>query len=114
MVDKARRKELLQQYADRDPPNGVFAVRNCVTDEIWVGHSRNLDKQKNGLWTRLAGGMCVNKDVQASWVKHGEAAFSYEILEQLIETDPHAIQRLLPERASAWREHLRARVIRGT
>lgn len=114
MIDKARRTELLQQYADRDPPNGVFAVRNTVTGEVWVGHSRNVDKQKNGLWTRLAGGVCVNKDVQASWARHGEAAFRYEILEQLTETDPHALQRLLPERASTWREQLKAGVIKGT
>jgi len=114
MVDKARRKELLQQYADRDPPNGVFAVRNAVTGEVRVGHSRNLDKQKNGLWARLAGGMCVNKDVQASWAAHGEAAFTYEILEQLTETDPHALQRLMPERAAAWLEHLQAGVVKGT
>lgn len=114
MVDKARRKELLQQYADRDPPNGVFAVRNAVTGEVWVGHSRNLDKQKNGLWARLAGGMCVNKDVQASWAAHGETAFTYEILEQLTETDPHALQRLMPERAAAWLEQLQAGVVKGT
>lgn len=114
MVDKSRRKELMQQYADRDPPNGVFAVRNSVSGEVWVGHSKNVDKQKNGLWGRLAGNQCVNKDVQASWTKHGEAAFSYEILEQLTETDPHAIQRLLPERAAEWREQLKAGVIKGT
>ena len=114
MVDKSRRKELQQQYADRDPPNGVFALRNSVTGEVWVGHSRNIDKQKNGLWARLAGGLCANKDVQASWTKHGEAAFSYEILEQLSEADPHALQRLLPERAADWREQMKAGVIRGT
>lgn len=114
MIDKSRRKELLQQYSDRDPPNGVFAVRNSASGEVWVGHSRNVDKQKNGLWARLGGGMCVNKDVQASWTKHGEAAFSYEILEQLTETDTHAIERLLPERATHWREKLKAGVVKGT
>jgi hypothetical protein len=114
MLDKSRRKELLQQYADRAPPNGVFAVRNSATGEVWVGHSRNLDKQKNGLWVRLKGNSCTSREMQASWTKHGEAAFSYEILEQLTETDPHAIQRLLPERAAAWREQLNAGLIKGT
>jgi hypothetical protein len=114
MVDKSRRKELRQQYADRPPQNGVFAVRNAASGEVWVGHSRNIDKQKNGLWGRLAGGMCVNKDVQASWKKDGETAFSYEILEQLTETDPHVLERLMPERADHWREKLKAGLVKGT
>ena len=114
MVDKSRRAELLQQYADRSPPNGVFAVRNAASGEVWVGHSRNVDKQQNGLWARLRGDMCVNKDVQASWAKHGEAAFSYEILEQLTETDKYVLERLLPEHAAHWRAQLQAGVIKGT
>ena len=114
MVDKARRKELQQQYAERGPQEGVFAVRNSASGEVWVGVSRNLDVQKNGLWGRLAGGMCFNKDVQASWTKHGEAAFSYEILERFTESDPHIIERLRLERPAHWRATLGAGTVKGT
>jgi hypothetical protein len=113
-MDKARRKELLQQYADRGPQTGVFAVRNTVTGETWVGESRNIDKQQNGLWARLRLGMNFEADVQASWAKHGEAAFSYEILETVNEADPHVLQRVMPERAAAWRGKLGAGTIKGT
>ena len=114
MVDRSRRKELLQQFSERPPQNGVFALRNSVTGEAWVGVSRNLDTQKNGLWMRLTGRQLVNKDVQASWNKHGEASFSYSILERLTESDPHIIERLMPERAAAWRTQLGAGIIKGT
>ncbi len=114
MVDKKRREELLQQYSGRKQPTGVFAVRNSASGEVWVGHSRNLDVQHNGLWVRLKYGNSPNADVLASWKKHGEAAFSYEILEHIEESDPHAIQRLLPERAEHWRAELKAGTIRGT
>lgn len=113
-MDKKRRQELQEQYANRKQPTGVFAVRNTKSGEVWVGHSKNLDVQKNGLWGRLASGMCFNQDVQASWKKHGETAFSYEILEHIEETDPHAIQRLLPERAQLWRDELKAGTVKGT
>ncbi len=113
-MDKARRKELLQQYADRGPQTGVFAVRNTATGETWVGTSRNIDKQQNGLWARLRLRMNFEQDVQASWDKHGEAAFTYEVLETATEADPHALQRVLPERAVAWREQLGAGAIKGT
>jgi hypothetical protein len=113
-MDKARRKELLQQYADRGPQTGVFAVRNNVTNEVWVGESKNIDKQQNGLWMRLRAGRCYEDTVQASWEKHGEAAFTYEILETVIEADPHRLQRVMPERAAAWRAQLGAGIIKGT
>jgi hypothetical protein len=89
-MDKKRRKELLQECAERQQPVGVFAVHNTASGEVWVGHSRNLDVQKNGLWVRLAGGMSPNADVQASWKEHGEAAFSYEILEHM---EPDRLRR---------------------
>jgi hypothetical protein len=113
-VDKKRRQELQEQYANRKQPTGVFAVRNSASGEVWVGHSRNIDVQKNGLWGRLSSGMCFNRDVQDSWKEHGEAVFSYEILEMIEETDPHAIQRLLPEKAQVWRDKLKAGTVKGT
>lgn len=114
MVDKERRKELLQEYAERPAQNGIFAVRNSKTGEVWVGASRNIDTQQNGLWVRLKGRMLVNKDVQDSWNKHGETKFSYSILERITDTDPHTVERLLPERSAAWRQQLKAGVIKGT
>lgn len=114
MIDKSRRKELMQQYAERGPQTGVFAVRNATTGEAWVGQSRNIDKQQNGLWMRLRGGMCVDQSLQASWTKHGEAAFSYEVLEAVADADPYVLERLLPERAQAWRQELGAGVVKGT
>jgi len=113
-VDKSRRKELMQQYAERSPQTGVFAMRNAATGEVWVGQSKNIDKQQNGLWVRLRSGMCVDKSVQASWTRHGEAAFSYEILEHVSEPDPHVLERVLPERTAAWREQMAAGTVKGT
>lgn len=113
-MDRSRRRELMEQYAERGPQTGVFAVRNAATGEVWVGQSKNVDKQQNGLWVRLRGGMCVNKDVQASWARHGESVFSYDVLENVTEADPHVLERVLPERAAAWREQLGAGVVKGT
>jgi hypothetical protein len=113
-MDKKRRQELQEQYANRKQPTGVFAVRNAKSGEVWVGHSKNLDVQQNGLWGRLASGMCFNRDVQESWNRDGAEAFSYEIFEHIEEADPHALQRLLPEHAEVWREELKAGTVKGT
>jgi len=114
MVDKARRKELLQEYQERPPQYGIFAVRNSKTGEVWVGASKNIDFQESGLWVRRRGKLRMIKVGQKSWNKHGEAKFSYSILERITETDPHVVERIMPERAAAWRAQLKAGVIKGT
>lgn len=114
MVDKSRRKELLQQYSERPPQDGIFALRNSVTGETWIGVSRNLDTQHNGLWARLSGGFLINKDVQASWEAHGKEAFRYEVVERFTESDPHVVERLRIERANHWRDQLHAGIVKGT
>ncbi len=113
MVDKSRRKELLQQFSERPPQNGVFALKNSATGETWIGVSRNLDTQVNGLRVRLRSNQLVNKDVQASWNAHGEEAFSYEVIERFAETDPHVIDLKRTERAEHWRAQLNAGTVKG-
>ena len=113
MVDKSRRQELLQQFSDRPPQNGVFALKNSITGEVWIGVSRNLDTQVNGLRVRLKSNQHASKDVQASWNAHGEDAFIYEIVERFPETDPHVIELKRTERAAHWREQFNAGTVKG-
>ena len=109
MVDNSRRKELLQQYAERKPSVGVFAVKCAVTCEAWVAWSRSLDKRKNGIWFELrAGGGHGVTEIYTSWKAHGEGAFSYEVVEELKEENPHKLETLLEERANYWRDKLKA------
>ncbi len=109
MVDSSRRKELMQQYAERKPSVGVFAVKCAATGEAWVAWTRALDKRKNGIWFELrAGGGLGVTEIYPSWKAHGENAFSYEILEEISEENPHKLERLLDERARYWRTQLGA------
>lgn len=109
MVDNLRRKELLQQYAERKPSVGVFAVKCAATGEAWIAWSRSLDKRKNGIWFELrAGGGHGVTEIYPSWKAHGEDAFSYEVLEELAEDNPHRLEILLEERAGYWRTKLNA------
>ncbi len=112
MVDKSRRKELLEQYAERKPSIGVYAVRCAATGETWVAWSKSVDKRKNGIWFELnAGGSVGVVEMLPSWKAHGEASFSYEILEQIEEDNPHKLELLLKERTAHWVEKLNAKAI---
>lgn len=109
-MNAAERKAAVAAYKERPADAGVFAVRCAETGEVWVGESRTLGNQQNGLWFSLRLGSSPWKSLQSAWNEHGEAAFSYEVLERLDpELSPMARATALKEAATLWREGLEAR-----
>jgi len=107
-MDSARKKDLIREYKERKRSAGIFAVRCAASGEVWVGPSRNLDKEQNSLWFQLRTGGHMNKALQAAWTSHGESAFAYEVLEEIVDDNPQLIGLLLKERDAKWREQLGA------
>ncbi|HVZ99040.1 MAG TPA: GIY-YIG nuclease family protein [Caulobacterales bacterium] len=109
------KRDLIRAYKERKPRRGVFAVRCAPTGEVWVSSSPNLDSQQNSTWFGLNSGGHPNKELQAAWKAHGQAAFSYEILEELAEDDvsAYAVKADLKSLAESWREQLGARAVTG-
>jgi len=112
MVDKSRRAELMREYAERAPPNGVYVVRCGASGEAWVAWSKNVDKRWNALLLAKSEHP-LDRAFQTALAKHGTESFSYEVLEVISETNEHALATLLPERAAVWREKLGAGEMRG-
>ena len=108
-MDRSERKAAISAYKELPLDWGVFAVRCSATGQTWVGGSRHLSKQRNGLWFALRMGGCRHPALQASWTAHGEAAFSLEPLEQLpADTSAIARVRILKERTADWLSQLDA------
>lgn len=110
-MDKQTRRDLLRDYKERKSAMGVFAVRCAPTGEVWTAGSRNIDAQQNSLWFGLRNGGHINRAMQASWTAHGEAAFTFEVLER-IEDDtmtPLGLADLLKARQRHWLEALGAK-----
>jgi len=114
-MDNQSRRQLVRDYKERKVRQGVFAVRCAASGEAWVGRSRNLDQQQNGVWFGLRSGGHPNRALQAAWAAHGEAAFAFEVLEAIDDKDlsPYARDNLLKDRAAHWREALGATKIVG-
>lgn len=104
------RKALLQAYKERRKQIGVFAVRCQAAGCSWVGVSRNLDSQQNGLWFTLRLGSHPDRALQSCWKGNGEAEFTYEVLEVIEEEGLSAYQlgAALKERRTAWKDELGA------
>jgi hypothetical protein len=114
-MDRQSRRELSRQYKEQKPAVGVFAVRCAATGEAWVGASRNLDQQRNGVWFQLKLGSHPNPAVQHAWRTHGEAAFAFERLEVLDDKDlsATAVSLMLKDAEARWRERLGAAKVAG-
>jgi len=110
-MEKQRRREIVQAYKERKPQVGVFQVRCAVTGETWIGPSRALDTQQNGIWFSLRMGGYRSKTLQAAWNAHGQEAFELSVVERFEDEAAGAYVRdnWLKSRVAHWREALGAR-----
>ena len=103
------RKAAIAAYKERKPAHGVFAVICNATGEAWVGASRHVDTQRNGLWFGLRLGSSPYRTLQAAWKEHGEGEFRFEELERLREDFPDIARGSeLKKREALWRARLQA------
>jgi hypothetical protein len=112
-MDNARKKDLIREYKEIKQRAGIFAVQCRPTGQRWIATSRNLDKQQNGVWAQLRMGNHMNKPMQAAWNAHGEAAFGYDVLEEVTDENALLIDILLKERDTHWRKELAADKVFG-
>ena len=107
-MDRQSRRQLVRDYKERKVPAGIFAVRCAVTGQAWVGRSRNLEQQQNGIWFSLRQAGHPNPTLRAAWAAHGEAAFVFEVLEAIEDGDLSVYGRdnLLKDRDAHWRATL--------
>ena len=109
VMEKPDRKAAIAAYKERNAAVGVYAVICNATGESWVGCSRHIDTQQNGLWFSLRQGTSPFVSLQKAWACHGEAAFRFEELDRLAEDYPE-LGRMseLKKRQSLWRARLQA------
>ncbi|EMS69331.1 GIY-YIG nuclease family protein [Ruminiclostridium cellobioparum] len=82
-MEKARKKELQQQYMQAKHPMGVFIIRSKVNNKCYIQSTPDLRGVMNGAYVRLDGGRHPNKELQKEWNEFGAGSFEIEILEQL-------------------------------
>jgi hypothetical protein len=106
------RKAAVAAYKERKVVGGVYAVRCEVSGETWVGHWPNIETIQTRLWFTLRQGTHPRKGLLEAWGRYGEAQFTFEILEKLEdEKSSYTRDSALKDRASHWREKLKANPI---
>ena len=111
-MTSADRKALIADYKDRDTIAGVFAVICSATGRAWVGASRHIDTQQNGLWFSLKMGSSPYRSLQAEWNAHGGDGFRFEQLDRLSpDLSDMARKDELKKRAALWVARLEAEAL---
>lgn len=66
---------------DNKHSSGIYAIRNVVSDKIYIGSAFNLNKRYLVHKSDLAHNKHANKHLQRSFNKYGPSAFVFELVE---------------------------------
>ena len=87
-MDRARQKELIEQYRKTPKTLGVYCIRNRHNNRLFVAASRDIKARFNRHRLELkTKAERLSAELQKDWLEHGADAFSFEILEELIPLD---------------------------
>jgi group I intron endonuclease len=81
------RKELKEEYKLIKYKMGVFQITNKVNGKIFIGSSLDLDAIWHAQKLQLSVGMHQNTELQKDWNQFGAENFSYDILEEIKQTE---------------------------
>lgn len=63
------------------PTGGIYAIRHMESGKVYVGSAVNLKRRWANHRASLRSGVSRSKYLQRAWNKHGEDAFSFDVLE---------------------------------
>ena len=62
---------------------GIYKIINIVNNKFYVGSAVDLKRRKTRHFSELRTGKHNNRHLQAAWVKYGEQAFIFVVVEEL-------------------------------
>lgn len=106
------KKAMITAYKERKSVVGIYLVRCCVSGEVWVGQSPNLDSIQNRIWFTLRLGSNPHPDLQKAWRDHGAENFTFEVVERLADDESSYVRNaLLKKRVAHWQSMFHAQAI---
>lgn len=67
----------------KTPKSGIYAITNTTNGKVYVGSAVNISARWREHLSQLRRGIHHSRYLQAAWVKHGEQAFSFSILQEV-------------------------------
>lgn len=80
---------------------GIYKIINIINNKFYVGSAVDLKRRKTRHFSELRTGKHNNRHLQAAWVKYGEQAFVFVVVEEL-----HAAADLLAAENVWLKDHV--------
>jgi len=80
-------KELKEEYKQKKYKMGVFQIKNNTNGKVLIGSSLDLVAIWHAQKLQLDFGMHSNAELQNDWKEFGAENFTYEILEEIKQSD---------------------------
>ena len=102
------KRVLKQQYLETKIRAGVYAIRNLVTGRALVAGSTNVQGVLNRHRFELRFGTHRNSLLSQEWSLHGEASFSFEVLDVVKPREDSAfdVAHELEGLVALWRQEI--------
>lgn len=81
------KKELKSRYKEQEIEMGIIQIYNTVSGYSFVDISENLYKPFESMKFKLNTGRYRLKNLQEDWIKYGEGAFEFKVIEKLKPTE---------------------------
>jgi group I intron endonuclease len=62
---------------------GIYKIINVINNKFYVGSAVDLKRRKTRHFSELRGNKHNNRHLQAAWIKYGEQAFVFVVLEEI-------------------------------
>lgn len=113
-----RRKELIQEYKNRQPNMGVYQIRNKANGKIQLLSSLNLDGALNRFQFDLKMGLTMGpwkRELKEDLARYGPENLVFEVLDRLkpVEEPQHDYKEDLKTLEELWLEKLQPYAERG-
>lgn len=82
-VKDIRRKELINNYKQQDVEMGIIQIYNMINGYSFVDICKNLYKPFESIKFKLNLGKIRIKGLQEDWIRYGENAFEFKVVEVL-------------------------------
>ena len=83
MKNDITKKELKEQYSNREIIGGVYAIKNTLNNKTLLLSTTDMQGSKNRFDFAQKTGSCIDLKLQSDWNNQGGDQFAFEVLEEL-------------------------------
>jgi len=106
VMDKLRRRELMEAYKQIKVYMGVYRIKNAANGKVLIGTSSNLKNRWLTLKMQLESNRHQNSGLQMDWNEYGADNFIYDVVDQKECKDGININWELEKMEKEWLEKL--------